>query len=158
MRVSTFQFFAVLLLVLVNSPVLLGQQTTNSEDQHVSADRALSLYRRSVFAHGYIHGYEDGFREGDIDLQTGHDARDCKHIKEFLAADRGYRHVFGSREQFRAAYRKGFASGYTDGLARRDFRAVAAARRRQLDSPTCQTRLPILRSTADSAKGTNQGR
>jgi hypothetical protein len=126
---------AVLLLVTLTVPVLVAQQVMRSVDQHIAEDRASSLYRHSVFAHGYIHGYEDGFRLGDIDLQTGHDARDFRRLKEFHAADSGYRRTFGNRDQFRAAYRKGFVAGYTDALADREFRAVAAARRASVGLP-----------------------
>ena len=121
--------FTVLLIALGLAAGAMAQADANSFDQHVNEDRAGPLYRRSVFAHGYIHGYEDGFREGDIDFQTGHDPRDVKRLKEFRSADGGYRRTFGNRDQFRAAYRRGLATGYTDALAGREFRGVAAARR-----------------------------
>jgi flagellar biosynthesis/type III secretory pathway protein FliH len=119
---------AGLLIELWGAP-LAAHQDANALDQHTNEDQARQLYRRSVFAHGYIHGYEDGFHEGNFDFQAGRDPRDLKRMKEFRTADAGYRRAFGSREQFRAAYRKGFATGYADALAGREFRAVAAARR-----------------------------
>ena len=121
--------FTALLIALWMAPGTLAQTDANSFDQHANEDRARPLYRRSVFAHGYIHGYEDGFHEGDIDFQTGHNPRAIKSVKEFRRADRGYRRTFGNRDQFRAAYRKGFATGYIDALAGREFRGVATARR-----------------------------
>jgi len=118
-----------LLMALFTCSMLMAQRVALSADDHIVNDRARELYRRSVFAHGYMHGYEDGFHQGDFDLQTGHDPQDPKRLKQFRATDVGYRREFGNRDQFRAAYRKGFITGYADAMAGRDFRAVSTVRR-----------------------------
>ena len=117
------------LLITLLAASLLMAQAVFSADEHIVNDRARQLYRRSVFAHGYIHGYEDGFHQGDFDLQTGHNPQNVKRLKAFRAADAGHRREFGNRDQFRTAYRKGFTAGYADATAGRDFRAVSAVRR-----------------------------
>lgn len=128
MKIRNPILLAGLLIGFWMAPVAIAQRDASPHDGHMNEGAAQQLYRRSVFAHGYIHGYEGGFHQGDFDFQTGRDPRDIKRLREYRAADSGYQRVFGNRDQFRAAYRKGFATGYADALAGREFRAVAAAR------------------------------
>ena len=125
----TILTLALLAAFIALSPSLWGQQGSNPGDIHVDREQARELYRHSAFAHGYIHGYEDGFHEGDLDLQSGHEARDLRRLKQFRDARRGYRKEFGKLANFRAAYADGFRFGYSDAFTGRDFRAVSAARR-----------------------------
>jgi hypothetical protein len=84
---------------------------------------ARDVFVKSVFAHGYIHGYEQGFHNGDIDLQMGRSYRDVKSQQEYKKPV-GYFSQFGDKHLFDAGYRAGFLVGYTDCLAGRNFRAV----------------------------------
>src|SRR5206468_9458367 len=51
------QVLVTAFVVSLLAPVAMAQRA----DRHMLADDAQSLYRRSPFAHGYIHGYEEGF-------------------------------------------------------------------------------------------------
>jgi hypothetical protein len=99
-----------------------------SEDRHEGSDPASALYRQSVFAHGYIHGYEAGFHLADDDYQMGRGLRDVPELKQFKEADEGYRDSFGNKEDFKRGYREGMRAGYDDSFHNRPFRAVSAAR------------------------------
>jgi len=98
-------------------------------DHHITADPAQRLFRASTFAHGYIHGYERGFMQGDEDVQTGRGAQDIHKIPGYRAGDAGYRREFGARQSFRAGFREGMAIGYRDALSGGEFRALAELRR-----------------------------
>lgn len=90
------------------------------------------VFVKSIFAHGYMHGYEQGFHNGDVDLQMGRTFRDVKVQQEYKKPV-GYLEQFGDRRLFETGYRAGFLVGYTDCLAGRNFRAV------QLLSPPYQS-------------------
>ena len=97
-------------------------------DRHETTAPANALYQQSVFAHGYIHGYEDGFRLADEDYQMGRGASDLKQLRQFRAADSGFRSDFGNKYDFKLGYREGFRAGYDDSFHNRPFRAANAAR------------------------------
>lgn len=97
-------------------------------DTHWSGDEASTLYQRSPFAHGFIHGYEDGFAAADTVYQLGLPPSDPEATHQFKDADRGYQSTFGSKDRFKRGYREGFRSGYDDSLHNRHFRGVSAAR------------------------------
>ncbi len=128
MKVGTSILAGLLFAVIAILPIA-AQPGQAPADGHVTQDQARELYRRSVFAHGYMHGYEDGFHLGDFDLQTGHNSRDLRQVKQFREAKSGYQRAFGNPEEFRTAYRLGFSMGYGDAMAGREFRAVRAVRR-----------------------------
>jgi hypothetical protein len=89
-------------------------------DAHLSHDSMGVLFQHSVFAHGYIHGYEEGFHWGNLDFQTG---RSVSRPKEGRASKSSYEKTFGSRPRFKAGYHRGFLAGYRDGQNGRQFRA-----------------------------------
>jgi flagellar biosynthesis/type III secretory pathway protein FliH len=97
----------------------VGSQAQRN-DWHVPAR---DLFVKSTFAHGYIHGYEQGFHNGDIDLQMGREFRDAKSQIEYKKPV-GYRNEFGEKKIFEDGYRDGFLVGYTDCFSGRSFRAV----------------------------------
>jgi len=99
-------------------------------DAHLSQRPSSALFQRSVFAHGYIHGYEEGFHWGNLDFQTG---RASSHPKESRAAKSTYERTFGSRTRFKAGYHRGFLAGYSDGAHGREFRAIEAAKQAAQD-------------------------
>lgn len=128
MKVGASILTKLLFVVIAIFPIA-AQSGQNPADGHITGDRARELYRRSVFAHGYMHGYEDGFHLGDFDLQTGHNPRDLRQLKLFRDAKSGYQRAFGNEQEFRGAYRLGFSAGYGDAMAGREFRAVRTVRR-----------------------------
>ncbi len=114
----------ILALVFLLIPTGLGAQV---RDQHL-AGPAGELFLVSPFAHGYIHGYEDGFHSGNIDYQEGVQARRLKDFREYRLASAGYERDFGDLDAFRGGYRAGFDAGYMDGISGRVFRGLAAVR------------------------------
>jgi hypothetical protein len=116
------KYVCALCMVLLPAIFMLGQAV----DRHLSTDQARPLYKRSAYAHGYIHGYEDGFHYADIDVQMGHGERPLKDQKDYRASDDGYRHEFGDKHYFSAGYRQGFEEGYSDSISGRTFRAIGA--------------------------------
>ncbi|HMK28956.1 MAG TPA: hypothetical protein VK473_04665 [Terriglobales bacterium] len=97
-------------------------------DAHVTTDRASAFLQQSAFAHGYMHGYEEGFHVADSDLQMYRDFRDVKAMGKYRKA-LGYRAEYGDHHRFEFGYREGFRVGYFDGYAGRRFRAVEEVRR-----------------------------
>ena len=115
-------------LILVGAVLGLALASSAADahkaDTHLS-DPAAALYARSPFAHGYIHGYEDGYHAADQDLQFGRLMRGMRskpgpHPENKISSS--------DRASCRKGYAQGFASGYRDSAAGRDFRAIAALR------------------------------
>lgn len=94
---------------------------------HLSSERA-PLYQRSAFAHGYIHGYEQGFHTGNQDLQLARATRDISKSDEYREAAKDLRLRSEARDAFRAGYRNGLVVGYTDAVSDHSFRAIDEAR------------------------------
>ncbi len=111
------------LIVLLVPAGLLAQ----AKEEHLS-DQAGELFLVSPFAHGYIHGYEDGFHNGNIDYQEGRRARPLKEFRDYRFGKSGYQPAFGGLEPFRNGYKAGFSAGYVDAIAGREFRGVASIR------------------------------
>jgi hypothetical protein len=112
-------------LLLVSLLFSAGMMTAGEKppDPHYLAQRTSVLARRSVFVHGYLHGYEEGFHLADLDIQMGRSARDISKTKEAREVS-GYRHEFGDKRFFEGGYREGLRVGYADGMAGRVFRAI----------------------------------
>jgi flagellar biosynthesis/type III secretory pathway protein FliH len=131
--------FALLVAALIAASINLAAQ---SLDPHSTCTRTGAITRRSAFAHGYLHGYEQGFHLADIDFQMGRPVRDISKLnvaKEVRERDH-YGREFGDNHSFKDGYREGARVGYADGIAGRAFRAFD-----QLN--------PILQSATDSAVG-----
>ena len=96
-------------------------------DRHLQ-DGARELFLRSAFAHGYIHGYEQGFHIGNEEYQAGHRQRPISQLKRFRSGKNDYTQEFGDKGRFEAGYSVGFDAGYGDAIGGREFRAVAALR------------------------------
>jgi hypothetical protein len=97
-------------------------------DSHLEIDPAAPIYHRSVFLHGYAHGYELGFHSGNVDLHMGRSSRDPRSIKMFKDSKRIYQASFGNRDMFINGYEQGFRVGYADSIYGRDFRAARELR------------------------------
>jgi hypothetical protein len=110
-----------LLLATLLAAIFVGAQ--NTPDAHYIAPRTQAIARRSVFVHGYLHGYEEGFHLADLDIQMGRSLRDIAKCKEARDAQ-GYRREFGDKHFFQVGYREGLRVGYGDAVAGRVFRAI----------------------------------
>src|SRR5437762_7053048 len=97
-------------------------------DDHLMLDQAKSLYAQSAFAHGFRHGYEEGFHIGDQDLQMGRRTRALEKISEYKHGRDHYRQSFGNKSVFEKGYRQGFSKGYEDSYSGREFQAVKGGR------------------------------
>ncbi len=98
-----------------------------AQEHHLGNDSASTLFAESPFAHGYIHGYEEGFHFGDLDLQLGRDPRDPALIAEYKHD--GFQSRFGSKNSYKAGYKDGFRAGYSDATHELPFRAIVNLRR-----------------------------
>jgi flagellar biosynthesis/type III secretory pathway protein FliH len=108
-----------------------------SDDWHMSSR---DLFVKSTFAHGYIHGYEEGFHAGDIDMQMGRSYREMK-CQEKFKKPAGYRDQFGSKGTYDDGYRKGYTVGYIDSYEGRNFRAIQLIRAAQASNDRSGWRL-----------------
>ncbi len=99
-----------------------------AQDIHWSYDPASTLYKRSAFAHGYIHGYEMGFHTGNFDYQMSREARDPKKLRDFKRAKEFFSPQYGTRDQFVRGYQEGFGVGYSDSYTGKEFRAARESR------------------------------
>jgi hypothetical protein len=115
--------FLLLALLLPLSIAVAAQ-----DDSHLKIDPAAPIYQRSVFLHGYAHGYELGFHSGDVDLHMARSSRDPRTIKMFKDSKRVYQRSFGNRDMFINGYEQGFRVGYADAFYGRDFRAARELR------------------------------
>ena len=95
-----------------------------AQDRHVGNEFAGTLYARSAFAHGYIHGYEAGFHSGDLDVQLARGEREPSSIPSFKKSCVGYQGGAGPKESFRAGFENGFRAGYSDAIHWTSFRAI----------------------------------
>jgi len=111
-----------LLLIFTSLGFARDAERPYQEDSFASA-----LDTTSVFLHGYVHGYEAGFHNADIDIQMAHGFRDVSTMPE-------YKKVVdcpvnsGDKRVFERGFRQGFRVGYIDGMSGRSFRAVRSLR------------------------------
>jgi hypothetical protein len=96
-------------------------------DVHLVESPAKSLFHRSAWAHGYIHGYESGFHQGNLDLHMARAIQDPHSVKDYKKSGNAYHSSFGSRPEFQKGYCSGFEVGYLDGFSGREFRAASEA-------------------------------
>lgn len=106
-------------LVLPSATVTSRRGMAN--ERHLQANSVGALYANSAFAHGYRHGYDEGFHIGDFALQLGGDVNLILSPKEYKQAPRAYRGDFGSKESFDQGYEAGFRSGYGDAITGEEY-------------------------------------
>ena len=97
----------------------------SSSERHTTSDPGSDLYRRCAFAHGFIHGYEQGFHLADLDYHVGRMDRKLAELRAYRDAP-GFRASFGEKKTFQRGYREGFQQGYDDSLHSRHFRVEIA--------------------------------
>jgi hypothetical protein len=112
------------LLVAALLTIAAAASAQKAPDPHYAANRTSAIAHKSVFVHGYLHGYEEGFHVADLDVHMGRGPRDISKCKEARDAA-GYRREFGNKRVFENGYREGVRVGYADGVAGRTFRAVS---------------------------------
>lgn len=122
--VQVLRTIAVLFTLMMMAATVFSQ----SSDRHLTSGDSQALFKKSTYAHGYMHGYEDGFHNADVDIHMGRGERSVSQIEDFKSCT-GYQKEFGDKHFYRDGYRQGFTEGYADGINRRDFRAVAGARK-----------------------------
>ena len=122
----------MLLTLVAAALVSVTNARAGDTDPHLSHDGTGALCQHSVFAHGYIHGYEEGFHWGNLDFQTG---RSVSRGQEARASKSSYEKTFGHRGRFKAGYHRGFLAGYHDGFSGREFRAHQTAKLAAKDLP-----------------------
>jgi len=97
-------------------------------DRHVQANPAGALLLNSSFAHGFRHGYDEGFRVGDLDIQMGRSLRLATTQGQFRQAGHEYKSAFGNKQSFQHGYEAGFKDGYSDAMSGLAYRASERAR------------------------------
>ena len=123
-RLPQILLFPVLVLCALAPAQNLGKQPDASE-RHTTSDPGSDLYRRSAFAHGFIHGYEQGFHLADLDYHVGRTDRKLAELRAYREAP-GFRSSFGEKKTFQRGYREGFQQGYDDSIHSRRFRVEIA--------------------------------
>lgn len=91
-------------------------------ERHLQPTSVGALFLDSAFAHGYRHGYEQGFHLADLDIHMGRRAQQMtKH--NFRQAGHEYNNSFGNKARFQQGYEAGLSVGYADGFAGREYQA-----------------------------------
>jgi hypothetical protein len=123
-RVRSVLRLAALASLLIAAAPLVAQQKA---DEHM-VDAASLLYQRSAFAHGYLHGYEQGFHLADLDIQMGHMLPGVRIRRQSHEEDPHYRPGYGDKRLFVTGFKLGMRAGYTDSLGGVPFRAISEMR------------------------------
>ena len=117
----------ILCLSLLLSACGIGFARDAKDRNYVEDSFAAALYTSSVFLHGYVHGYEEGFHNADIDIQMAHGFRDVSAMPEYKKVGDCPANV-GDKSVYERGFRQGFRVGYVDGMSGRSFRAVRSLR------------------------------
>lgn len=117
----------VFCLALLLFPTISFAEDAKADEAHMADPHAAVLYSASIFLHGYIHGYEQGFHNADVDIHMAHGFRDVNTMSDYKKVV-GYRPSFGEKGAFERGFRQGFRVGYTDGMSGRSLRAVGMLR------------------------------
>jgi hypothetical protein len=116
--------FTALTLCALGVAQELSKQIFDGE-RHTTSDPGSALYLRSAFAHGFIHGYEQGFHLADLDYHLGRTDRRLDDLHQYRNAA-GFHPSFGDKKIFQRGYHEGFLQGYDDSIHSRHFRVEIA--------------------------------
>jgi hypothetical protein len=83
-----------------------------------NANRYPTNARNAAYNAAYDTGYRDGLDKGRED-RGDNDSFDPVRHSRYRSADRGYHSRYGSRDDYKLAYRDGFEAGYAQGYGRR---------------------------------------
>jgi hypothetical protein len=100
--------------------------SAQAQDPHLHEPGSAAVLSHSCFAHGYRHGYEEGFHLGNTDVTLGTQPR--VKLKDVHGLKLGYSSQFGPRHVFQEGFQAGLNAGYRDGYSGRAFRAVDSLR------------------------------
>jgi flagellar biosynthesis/type III secretory pathway protein FliH len=103
-------------------------QWAAGNERHLQPNAGGALLMDSAFAHGYRHGYDEGFHTGDLDIQMGRPAQVNAKPSRLRRQDREFNSAFGNKQSFQQGYAAGFNSGYSDAMAGLDYRASERVR------------------------------
>ena len=103
-----------------------GTRSFTLGERHLSTTPVGTLYANSAFAHGYRHGYDEGFHIGDLDLQMGRNPVRFERRKNQQTAH-DFDLLFSNKRLFQQGYQAGFQSGYKDAISGSPFRATSRA-------------------------------
>ena len=78
---------------------------------------ATGTRNNSVYSAAFDNGYRDGLEKGRED-RGDNDSFDPVRHSRYRSADRGYESRYGTKEQYKLAYRDGFEAGYEQGFGR----------------------------------------
>lgn len=96
-------------------------------ERHLQPTSIGALFLDSAFAHGYRHGYDEGFHLADLDIHMGRAAQQMNK-RELRQAGHEYSNSFGSKARFQQGYEAGLSAGYADGFAGREYQASERAK------------------------------
>jgi hypothetical protein len=113
---------------LTPSPSVASSRWPVAGERHLQDSVTGALLADSAFAHGYRHGYDEGFHAGDLDIHMGRSDRVSAGLKESRPAARDYNNAFGSKQMFDEGYQAGFRGGYSDAMAGFEYRASKRTR------------------------------
>jgi flagellar biosynthesis/type III secretory pathway protein FliH len=150
-HVTPVSRFSVAGLLLVCTTLLLAQE------RHLGKSPGADLFTRSSFAHGYMHGYEEGFHGGDLDVQLGRDPRDPASLATYKKID-CYQKDFGPREPFKVGFEDGFRAGYSDAVRLRPFSAVASLKEAAQGLSEAKTKKDLVAFDDGFREGYKRGR
>jgi hypothetical protein len=117
----------IVCLSLLLSASGIGFARDAKDRNYVEDSFAAALYSSSVFIHGYVHGYEDGFHNADVDIQMAHGFRDVSAMPDYKKVGDCPANT-GEKSVYERGFRQGFRVGYVDGMSGRSFRAVRSLR------------------------------
>lgn len=143
-------------LAVTAATLLLAAFPAQAGSRSHAADPFAALARGSAFLQGYLHGYETGFHDGDLDYQLGR----APNPERYHHDGDGYQHAFGDRDTYRHGFRQGFRVAYADAVGGRSFRAAASVRELQAALDPSQNRASRALDTALAngyQKGLTQG-
>ena len=114
-------------VIIACAALLLATAFAAGDPEGHMNDAAGPLCARSAFAHGYLHGYEEGFHNADLDIHMGR--LNNPSLENSHKPPRPEKDASSSDPaSFRAGYTEGYKSGYSDGISGRAFRAIAELR------------------------------
>ena len=77
-----------------------------------------STSRNGASSAAYDNGFRDGLEKGREDVRDNDSFDPVRHSR-YRSADRGYESRYGTKDQYKLAYRDGFEAGYGQGYGRR---------------------------------------
>src|SRR5512142_1872783 len=113
----------------------------------------VTLLSHSAFLRGYFAGYQQGFHQGDLDLQLGRNGDPDYYQGQDISFPSG----LGNRNAYGKGFRKGFRVAYADAYEGRSFRAVDALRQVGARLPVPESAVALRATEAGLMDGYGSG-